>query len=50
MRVAAEDEEKARWAKILEGMQREFAEVGIVYKNEVWYFGEAKGRSCWPDI
>ncbi len=49
-RVATEDEEKIRWANMLITAARELGEVGIIYENGIWYFGDAKGMDNWPRI
>ncbi len=50
LRVAAEEEERKRWANMLIASVSDLAEAGIIFENGIWYFGDAKGSNKWPQI
>lgn len=49
-RVANEDEERSRWARILMDAKEGLQKVGISYKEGIWYFWDTKGSDQWPTV
>lgn len=39
-----------RWRQEIELSEEKFAKIGILRKNDVWYFGDAKGMDNWFSI